>query len=689
MTDPGLPDSVAVTQDGIWDTVVPRMGGTAVAITGFAIAYTLLIYLGYEFKEDVRELTILWPAAGLLMSALWIGSVRLWPVFIAIQFGVELIFAWQRLHPFAASMPLFMLANSLDAIVGATIARALISRSTGIHIRQTLYFLFATACGAAASATLGALVSVNTYSSLSYLHEFQLWWAGNWLGTLTIAPVVFTWAVPLRSLYPTLRLRSRLELSLYAVVLAGLAVWIFASPAGGMGSILQMPVVLAAAMVAASFRLPPRWAATLAAMSILIAAEMASRGTGPFAVTDPFLRTAQLQLFLAEMAVVTFMLVIVLGEMRIANARLAESEGRYRSFVELSTEAVWRVEIDPPMPVSLALAEQVEWLHANATVAESSLTYGEFDPPENADSQRPWRREIPWSAVYEQHLAQVALHNYSTDGLRFTANLRGRVHTFLTSFSGIVQNGFLQRIWGVARDVTELVELNSRLVREQDRLKSYARQIVTAEEKARRATAVDLHDGIGQVLVGMSMTLEVARDQAPSHVHPLIDEIRFRLRDVQERTRHMISDLSPPGLYDLGLVPALQWLAVYVRGHDKLHVTLDCQVREEAVPVEMRLLTFKLVRELLRNVVKHAGVNAAHVQVRGDREQLLVQVRDDGRGFEWQMDMFGARSGGFGLWSIADRVNEAGGRFNVETAPGRGARFEMEFPLRSALQLTG
>jgi signal transduction histidine kinase len=265
--------------------------------------------------------------------------------------------------------------------------------------------------------------------------------------------------------------------------------------------------------------------------------------------------------------------------------------------------------------------------------------------------------------------------------LRFDAGSEGQRRCFITSFSGVVREGQLLRIWGVARDITELARLNARLLREQERLKNYARQLVTAEEKARRATAVDLHDGIGQTLVGMAMALDVARQQVPTDVALLVDEVRTRLREVQERTRHMISDLSPPGLYDLGLAPALQWLAVYMRGHDRLHVELDVQVREEWIRLDTRVLVFKLVRELLRNVVKHAGVGAARVQVRGDTEQLAVEVSDKGRGFEWQMDLFGANSGGFGLWSIADRAHEAGGRFSVDSAPDRGSRFELVFPL--------
>src|SRR5690606_21225055 len=281
----------------------------------------------------------------------------------------------------------------------------------------------------------------------------------------------------------------------------------------------------------------------------------------------------------------------------------------------------------------------------------------------------------------EAQLAHAAKLGFELDGLRFAVDARGRQHAFVASFNGVVEAGRLQRLWGVARDITELTDLNASLLRERERLKSYARQIVTAEEKARRATAVDLHDGIGQSLAGMAMTLDVARQHATPEVRLLVEEVRGRLSEVQERTRSMISDLSPPGLYELGLKAALQWLAVYLRGQDQLKVDIDVELQEEAGPVEMRVLVSKLVRDLLRNVVKRAGVSAARVWVRGDATTLSVQVCDDGKGFEWQLDMFG-RSSGFGLWSIANRVNEAGGEMSVDTAPGRGARFELKFPLR-------
>jgi len=229
--------------------------------------------------------------------------------------------------------------------------------------------------------------------------------------------------------------------------------------------------------------------------------------------------------------------------------------------------------------------------------------------------------------------------------------------------------------------VARQAELNARLVSDQERLRSYARQLAAAEERARRATAVDLHDGIGQTLAGMLMIVEVARQQSAPAVQKLLDDLRTRLREIQDLTRRMISDMSPPGLYDLGLDAALQWLAAHMRSESGLTVLLDCRFDERRLRLDTRVLVFKLVRELLRNVVKHAGVTIAQVSVEEQVDQLRVVVSDEGRGFEWQMEMFGERSGRFGLWSIADRIRDIGGTFDVQTAIGSGARFVMQLPL--------
>ena len=241
------------------------------------------------------------------------------------------------------------------------------------------------------------------------------------------------------------------------------------------------------------------------------------------------------------------------------------------------------------------------------------------------------------------------------------------------------------RLWCVARDITELVELNSRLREKQDRLQQYARQLVGAEERARRATAVDLHDGIGQQLVGLAMTLDAVVARASPEVRLVLGEATRTVREVQAITQRVIADLSPPGLYDLGLEPALKWLSVYLRRKDNLQVELHIAADAAAYNLELRVLVFKLIRELLRNVVKHSGVLSAIVTVTETSDELRVVVEDRGVGFEWQLSLFEPRAEGFGLWSVADRVRTAAGEISVDTAPGHGCRVSVVFP-HSAVQ---
>jgi signal transduction histidine kinase len=394
------------------------------------------------------------------------------------------------------------------------------------------------------------------------------------------------------------------------------------------------------------------------------------------------MRVDVLQLYLATLAVVSLMLTIVLLEMRNTVQLLRTSGERYHNFIEQSSEAVWRIELDVPMAPGLAAAEQIAWLREHAYVAECNLVYLRlnrlFGLPET--DARLWRADAPWSAVYLEHIGTAAQQGYSADGLQFTLSNGSRQFTFITGFRGVVENGKLARVWCVARDITELVELNQRLHQKQDRLQLYARQLVGAEERARRATAVDLHDGIGQHLVGLAMTLNAAASRSPAEVRLLLGEATHTVREVQSITQKVIADLSPPGLYELGLEPALKWLSVYMRGKDGLQVELRVDANAAAYNLDLRVLVFKLIRELLRNVVKHSGVQSAAVTVTQTPKELCVVVEDHGVGFEWQLSLFEARSGGFGLWSVADRVHAASGEITVDTAPGRGCRVSVVFP---------
>ncbi len=668
-----------------WDFMRLGFTGRVVSLASFALSYSALVILGLLLREKSQLLTILWPAAGFLFVALWLAPLRNWVWILAAQVGAEILidsmraehFTWQHFGP-------YFIANSLDAVVGALIMRRLIKSLEVPLVRHVLQFLAASALGSAASAVVGAYGASVPLDGAHYLREWQVWWVGNWLGTLCVAPVVINWAVRVYAPSKSSRVVPPAELAVTICAVLGLTVWTFSAQPSLVAAVVDTPFLLLAVMIVVAFRMPPRWCSTIAAASVLVAAFYASRGFGPFSGDpSPFARVGVLQLYLATLVSISLMLAVALLEMRNTLQLLRASGERYQNFVEQSSEAVWRIELAVPMTPGLPLNEQIAWLREHAYVAECNLVYLQLirllGLPE-ADSTL-WRTDVPWSAILIENLGKSAHMGYSIDGLQFSLSSGGRQYTYITGFRGVLEQGKLARIWCVARDISELVELNQRLREKQDRLQQYARQLVGAEERARRATAVDLHDGIGQQLVGLIMTLDVAAARAAPEIRLLLGEATHTAREVQAITQRVIADLSPPGLYELGLEPALKWLSVYMRGKDNLQVELHVDPDAAAYNLELRVLVFKLIRELLRNVVKHARVQSASVTVTQSATELRVVVEDRGVGFEWQLSLFEPRSEGFGLWSVADRVRANAGEMTVDTAPGRGCRVSVVFPI--------
>ena len=667
-----------------WDFMRLGFARRVASLAAFGVIYSTLMILGLFLRESSQQLTIIWPAAGLLFMALWFSPRRNWIWIVGTQMALEIAIDFSRVDHFTLrTYGPFIVANSLDGIVGALIAGRLMATPEIPRVRHVLQFFAAVALGAAASAVIGAFGAAQPLGAARYFREWQLWWAGNWLGSLCIAPVLMCWAVRWHAREHSVPSAPAGELVLIGCALLGMTGWAFSAPPGTVATILDTPFILLALVIVAAFRLPPRWCTGLAAAAALMASYFASRGLGPFAGDpSPFVRVGAVQLYLATLVVINFMLTIVLLEMRNTVQLLRTSGERYHNFIEQSSEAVWRIELDVPMAPDLAVNAQIAWLREHAYVAECNLVYLRFNRLfglPDADA-RLWRADVPWSAIYLEHIGKAGHQDYSVDGLQFTLSNEARQFTYITGFRGVMEQGKLVRVWCVARDITELVELNRRLREKQDRVQLYARQLVGAEERARRATAVDLHDGIGQQLVGLAMTLDAAAPRSPPEVRLLLSEATHTVREVQSITQRVIADLSPPGLYELGLEPALKWLSIYMRGKDNLQVELEVAADAAAYNLELRVLVFKLIRELLRNVVKHSGVQSAVVKVTQTPDELCVVVEDRGVGFEWQLSLFEPRSEGFGLWSVADRVRAAAGEMTVDTAPGRGCRVSVRFP---------
>ena len=208
-------------------------------------------------------------------------------------------------------------------------------------------------------------------------------------------------------------------------------------------------------------------------------------------------------------------------------------------------------------------------------------------------------------------------------------------------------------------------------------------QLSLTEQRERLQISTELHDSIAQPLAMAKVRLGAIQASIDSsELKKPLEDIRQLIDKTIHSVRSLSFALSPPVLSELGLEPALEWLAEQIETEHKISVTFESDGKEKPLEESVRVLLFSMVRELLQNVVKHSGARNAWVSVRRDADQLIVQVRDDGSGFDastLQSRLF--RHDGFGLFSIRERIRHLGGTLTIDSHPGHGSSVTLSLPL--------
>jgi two-component system sensor histidine kinase UhpB len=238
----------------------------------------------------------------------------------------------------------------------------------------------------------------------------------------------------------------------------------------------------------------------------------------------------------------------------------------------------------------------------------------------------------------------------------------------------------------------EIARENERLFREvsegEKRFRRLARSVWSVQEDERRRLALELHDGIGQTLTAVRYQLERLRRPGTAAEAPpagAIEELIATVSGALDEMRQLARRLRPAVLDDLGLEPALRWLARNAKPWFGLDVDLHVSGLAERLDAEIETLAFRVVQEALTNVSRHSGAQAARVDVVGNGHALSVRVRDDGRGFDARAVLAGdAGEAGVGLRGIRDRVALFGGALTIDAAPGAGTTVSFSVPLADA-----
>ncbi|MDX1431963.1 MAG: PAS domain S-box protein [Gammaproteobacteria bacterium] len=279
----------------------------------------------------------------------------------------------------------------------------------------------------------------------------------------------------------------------------------------------------------------------------------------------------------------------------------------------------------------------------------------------------------------ERYLAQMLKRNLR-DESRVDEQTYANGHTYLRRYRRTGDGDALVLL----TDITARKESERRLEAYQAELRRLTSEVSLAEERERRRIAAELHDGavqnlgLARIKLGSlrSRVLDVRDSDDVEEVRALLD------RSIRE-VRSLVAELSPPMLYELGLEPAVEWLAERFRTRHGL----DCEVEveESSIPLssEVEIFLFQAIRELLVNVVKHAGARHVSIAVRRDEDAIEVVVHDDGVGISpAELDARPTDASGFGLFSVRERAGLLGGEMRIEA--DRGTRVTIRAPLHAA-----
>lgn len=221
-------------------------------------------------------------------------------------------------------------------------------------------------------------------------------------------------------------------------------------------------------------------------------------------------------------------------------------------------------------------------------------------------------------------------------------------------------------------------------------LQLIANQMLSIQENERKRIATDLHDGVGQSLTMIKLSLSLAVQQLASgaieDASESLQQLKLKVHGALEEVRHAAMDLRPPMLDDLGLLATLTW---FFRELDaafpNMKVEKDFGVHENRIPDQLKITIFRILQEATSNIVKYAHADLMRVRLKQVDDTLHLSIEDNGCGFDPE-EVF-IRSGsdrGLGLLNMKERATLSGGIYVMDTVIGQGTQIRVAWQLDSS-----
>ncbi|HZK66173.1 MAG TPA: PAS domain S-box protein [Chloroflexota bacterium] len=347
--------------------------------------------------------------------------------------------------------------------------------------------------------------------------------------------------------------------------------------------------------------------------------------------------------------------------MAIENARLYQdaltSEEKFRDLFENATEAIFVQNLEG----GIVTANQAcRTLTGYPTEELVGMEVGDLFPGESIQSLEKVQSGLLQGSLRSDPFdIQLVRQDGSLAVLSMTTRL-------------VRQEGRPAGFQHIAIDVTEQRRMR-------DTMNFYLRQILTAQEEERKRIARELHDETAQSLLLILQRIDGISQDGWEGMSRAQESEMEELRDVLLKTlgdlRRLTHDLRPQILDDLGLVPAVEWLAEEVERQAGIQTSIEVSGEARSLSPEAQLLLFRIAQEALSNVRRHSGASHARVCLHFSESRVRLTVEDDGHGFELPESMGDlAATGKLGLLGMSERARLMGGSLTIHSKPGEGTR---------------
>lgn len=232
------------------------------------------------------------------------------------------------------------------------------------------------------------------------------------------------------------------------------------------------------------------------------------------------------------------------------------------------------------------------------------------------------------------------------------------------------------------QDITVFRRQEQEIRTDKQQLASLAEELMQVEERHRGQLVEALRDSVGECLTQIGRNLDALPQEDPAALRESLRRIREQLTNAIEWTRNLTVDLNPSLVYSQGLTEAIRGLAEQFSDSEGFL----CCVRggDEPIPAPPQVCTllYRVVRELLVNVARHAKANNVEITLEYDGGSIRISVEDDGRGVSPSTGPAGGIEGGQGIRNIRERLTRIGGELIIRSAEGRGTRVTVVAPAK-------